>query len=46
VGLLHAWRFTSADTVLDPGWGSGAPWALGYLAMAVVFLLGSRLKKL
>ena len=46
VGLLHAWRFTSADTVLNPGWGTGSPWALGYLAMAVVFLLGSRLKKL
>jgi AGZA family xanthine/uracil permease-like MFS transporter len=46
VGLLHAWRFTSADTVLNPGWGTGSSWALGYLAMAVVFLLGSRLKKL
>jgi AGZA family xanthine/uracil permease-like MFS transporter len=41
VGLLHAWRFTPADTVLDPGWGRGASWALGYLAMALVFLLGS-----
>jgi AGZA family xanthine/uracil permease-like MFS transporter len=40
VGLLHAWRFTAADTVLDPGWGRGASWALGYLAMAVVFVLG------
>jgi len=40
VGLLHAWRFTPADTVLDPGWGHGASWALGYTAMAVVFLLG------
>ena len=40
VGLLHAWRFTPADTVLDPGWGRGASWALGYLAMALVFLLG------
>ncbi len=40
VGLLHAWRFTLADTVLDPGWGHGASWALGYLAMAAVFLLG------
>ena len=28
-----------ADTVLQPGWGSGREWALGYLAMAVVFLL-------
>ena len=46
VGLLHAWRFTSADTVLNPGWGTGSSWALGYLAMAVVFLLGSRLRKL
>jgi AGZA family xanthine/uracil permease-like MFS transporter len=23
VGLIHAWRFTLADTVLHPGWGSG-----------------------
>jgi AGZA family xanthine/uracil permease-like MFS transporter len=36
-GLIHAWRFTAADTVLQLGWGSGAPWALGYLAMALVF---------
>ena len=42
VGLMHAWRFTPADTVLQPGWGSGREWALGYLAMAVVFLLGWR----
>jgi AGZA family xanthine/uracil permease-like MFS transporter len=40
VGLLHAWRFTAADTVLDPGWGRGGTWAMGYLAMALVFLLG------
>jgi AGZA family xanthine/uracil permease-like MFS transporter len=40
VGLLHAWRFTPADTVFRLGWGAGAPWALGYLAMAVVFLVG------
>jgi AGZA family xanthine/uracil permease-like MFS transporter len=42
VGLMHAWRFTLADTVLQPGWGSGREWALGYLAMALVFLLGWR----
>jgi len=42
VGLMHAWRFTLSDTVLQPGWGSGREWALGYLAMAVVFLLGWR----
>ena len=40
LGLLHAWRFTAADTVFHLGWGTGAPWAQGYLAMAVVFLLG------
>ena len=42
VGLIHAWRFTLADTVLDLGWGSGREWALGYLVMAAVFLLGWR----
>ncbi len=42
VGLMHAWRFTLADTVLQPGWGSGGEWALGYLVMAAVFLLGWR----
>jgi AGZA family xanthine/uracil permease-like MFS transporter len=41
VGLLHAWRFTMADTALQPGWGTGAPWALGYLVMALVFLAAS-----
>ena len=40
VGLLHAWRFTPGDTALDPGWGHGSTWALGYLAMAMVFSLG------
>jgi AGZA family xanthine/uracil permease-like MFS transporter len=40
LGLLHAWRFTAADTVFHLGWGTGAAWAQGYLAMAVVFLLG------
>ena len=42
VGLIHARRFTPADTVLSPGWGHGASWALGYLAMAVVFLAGRK----
>ena len=42
VGLMHAWRFTPADTVLQPGWGTGREWAAGYLAMAAVFLLGWR----
>ena len=45
LGVIHAWRFTQADTVLQPGWGSGREWALGYLAMAVVFLLGWRQRR-
>jgi len=38
LGVIHAWRFTQADTVLQLGWGSGGSWALGYLLMALVFL--------
>jgi AGZA family xanthine/uracil permease-like MFS transporter len=37
-GVIHAWQFTSADTVLQLGWGVGRPWALGYAVMALVFL--------
>jgi AGZA family xanthine/uracil permease-like MFS transporter len=39
LGVIHAWRFTQADTVLQIGWGAGPSWALGYLLMALVFLL-------
>jgi AGZA family xanthine/uracil permease-like MFS transporter len=38
LGVIHAWRFTQADTVLQLGWGRGSSWALGYLLMALVFL--------
>jgi len=40
VGLIHSWRFTPADTAaaLGPSW----PHAVGYLAMAVVFLAAER----
>jgi AGZA family xanthine/uracil permease-like MFS transporter len=41
LGVIHAWGFSQADTVLRLGWGSGAPWALGYLLMALVFLLAA-----
>jgi len=37
--VIHAWRFTQADTVLQISWGAGSSWALGYLLMALVFLL-------
>jgi AGZA family xanthine/uracil permease-like MFS transporter len=39
LGLINAWRFSQADTVLQLGWGAGSSWALGYLLMALVFLL-------
>ena len=39
LGVIHAWSFSQADTVLRLGWGTGGPWALGYLLMAAVFLL-------
>jgi AGZA family xanthine/uracil permease-like MFS transporter len=41
LGLIHAWRFSGADTALQLGWGTGGPWALGYLLMALVFLLAA-----
>ena len=36
-GLAHAYRYTPADTAIElaPAW----PWAAGYLAVAVLFLL-------
>ena len=37
LGLIHAWQFTATDTVLRLGWGVGAPWAMGYAVMALVF---------
>ena len=39
IGIIHAWRFSQADTVLELGWGVGNSWALGYLLMTVVFIL-------
>jgi AGZA family xanthine/uracil permease-like MFS transporter len=39
LGVIHAWSFSQADTVLRLGWGTGSSWALGYLLMAAVFLL-------
>lgn len=37
VGLMHSYRFTQGDTVLDlrPAW----EWAIGYAIMAVLFLV-------
>jgi len=38
-GLIHAWQFSQADTVLQLGWGVGSRWALGYGSMALIFAL-------
>jgi AGZA family xanthine/uracil permease-like MFS transporter len=37
VGLMHSYRWMPSDTVLQPGWGSGGPWATGYLLLALLF---------
>ncbi|MGB5136632.1 MAG: NCS2 family permease [Prochlorococcaceae cyanobacterium] len=40
-GVIHAWRFDQADTVLQLGWGVGSTWAAGYGAMALILLLSA-----
>ena len=37
VGLMHSYRWTVADTVVNLGWGTGASWAIGYLLLAILF---------
>ena len=39
IGLIHAWQFSPADTVMQLGWGSGQAWAEGYAAMTVIVML-------
>lgn len=36
VGLMHAFAWTPADTVLQVGWGAGSSWAVGYLLLAIL----------
>ena len=38
-GVIHAWQFSQADTVLQVGWGVGSRWALGYGLMALMLAL-------
>ena len=38
-GVLHAWRFSTGDTVLNLGWGTGQPWAIAYLLITVLILI-------
>ncbi|WP_239651377.1 NCS2 family permease [Neosynechococcus sphagnicola] len=37
VGLMHAFKWTAADTVIDLGWGTGGAWAVGYGLMSILF---------
>ena len=39
IGLIHAWQFAAADTVMHIGWGSGRAWAEGYAAMTAIVLV-------
>jgi AGZA family xanthine/uracil permease-like MFS transporter len=36
VGLLHSYRWTAGDTVIQLGWGTGSPWAFGYSLLALL----------
>lgn len=37
IGLMHSYRWMPSDTVLEPGWGNGASWAIGYTLLALLF---------
>jgi adenine/guanine/hypoxanthine permease len=38
-GVLHAWRFSTGDTVLNLGWGTGQPWAIAYGVITFLILI-------
>ena len=38
-GLIHAYRWVGPDTVVNMGWGTGAPWAAAYACAALVLAL-------
>lgn len=37
IGLMHAYRWTIADTVINFGWATGGQWAVGYCLLAILF---------
>ncbi len=37
IGLMHAFAWTPADTVLQVQFGAGSSWAVGYLLLAILF---------
>ena len=38
IGLIHSYRWMPSDTILDPGWGHGATWAIGYGLLTLLLL--------
>ena len=42
-GVIHAWQFSSGDTVVNLGWGTGEPWAIAYALITVLILIARRL---
>jgi adenine/guanine/hypoxanthine permease len=36
-GLMHSYRWTVADTVVNLGFGTGTSWAVGYILLAILF---------
>ncbi|NMG07685.1 NCS2 family permease [Brasilonema sp. UFV-L1] len=36
-GLMHSYRWTVADTVVNLGFGAGMSWAVGYTILAILF---------
>ncbi len=38
VGLIHSFQWTPTDTVVKLGWGAGAPWAVSYALLAILFV--------
>ncbi len=41
IGIIHAWKFNQSDVVLNIGWGVGRTWSVGYLLMALIFLIST-----
>ena len=42
-GVIHAWQFSTGDTVVNLGWGTGQPWAISYAGITVLVLIARRL---
>ncbi|MGF1488089.1 MAG: NCS2 family permease, partial [Prochloraceae cyanobacterium] len=46
LGLLHSYQWTLSDTAIDLGWGAGAPWAVSYTLLAILFLYARSQQKM